>query len=282
MIRRLSIAAPAFLVAALAAPVLAQHTDSRVAAQMYTFRQFGPLEEQLKAVADAGITAIETRVDQGVTAEELNRLLDAHGIEVISSHVTLDSLRSDMDSVIAFNKAIGNDTITVPNVPKATRPTDAAGWKALGEELAGLAKALAANGMRLAYHNHAFEMVEYDDRTGLEILFEAAGPGVLAEIDVAWVDRGGQDPAEYLLTIGERVFAIHAKDNAPDGESKDQGGFAEVGSGTLDWDAILEAAADVGVEWYIIEHDKPLDAAQSVATSAEFLNERLGSPKAGE
>ena len=31
-------------------------------------------------------------------------------------------------------------------------------------------------GMRLGYHNHEFELVDFDGRTGLELLFEAAGP----------------------------------------------------------------------------------------------------------
>src|SRR5690606_26549642 len=72
-----------------------------------------------------------------------------------------------------------------------------------------------------------------------------------------------------------RVYSVHAKDNAPDGEAKDEQGFAALGEGVLDWNAILPAAADAGVTWYVIEHDLPRDPAAVVKTGAAFLGERL-------
>ncbi|RVV96509.1 sugar phosphate isomerase/epimerase, partial [Mesobaculum littorinae] len=174
------------LASAVALPAAAQDALP-IAVQMYTLRDYGTLEEQLQAVEDAGVTAIETVGTHDVTAEEMTALLDEHGIEVISSHVQLDTLRDGIEDSVAFNKAIGNDTITVPYLAEEQRPTDAEGWQELGEELGGLAAELAAEDMRLAYHNHDFEMVDYDGRTALELMFEAAGPELLAEIDLAWV-----------------------------------------------------------------------------------------------
>lgn len=268
---RLTHVAAALLAGAAALPATAQESDAPIAIQTYSLRDLGGFEAQMQAVSDAGVDAVETFGMDEADPEETRALLDEYGIEVISEHVPLERLRSDMEGVVAFAEAVGNDTITVPYLPEEMRPDDADGWRELGEELSGYAEDLAAEDLRLAYHNHDFEMVEYDGRTALEILFEAAGPDVLAEIDLAWVDRGGHDPAEFLRTIGDRVFAVHAKDNAPEGENADQMGFAAVGAGTLDWDAILEAADEVGVEWYIVEHDQPADPAAVVAEGAEFL-----------
>ncbi|WP_422071556.1 sugar phosphate isomerase/epimerase family protein [Tranquillimonas rosea] len=262
------------LAGAVALPAAAQDALP-IAVQMYTLRDLGTLEEQLQAVEDAGVTAIETVGTHDVSAEEMTGLLDEHGIEVISSHVQLDSLREGIDDTVQFNRAIGNDTITVPYLAEEQRPSDAEGWRDLGEELAGIAEDLAEEDMRLAYHNHDFEMVEYDGQTALEILFEAAGPDLLAQVDLAWVERGGHDPSEFLRTIGDRVFAVHAKDNAPEGENEDQRGFAAVGAGTLEWPGILEAAQEVGTEWYIIEHDLPADAAGVIAEGADYLRAEL-------
>ncbi len=36
---------------------------------------------------------------------------------------------------------------------------------------------LEQEGMTLAYHNHDFEMQKYGEKTALELLFDAAGPG---------------------------------------------------------------------------------------------------------
>src|SRR5690606_26350236 len=110
----------------------------------------------------------------------------------------------------------------------------------------------------------------FDSQTGLELLLEASGPALAVELDLAWVARAGHDPAAFLGRFPGRVFAVHAKDNAPDGQAQDEQGFAAVGQGVLDWKAILPAAADAGVQWYIIEHDLPLDPATGVEAGAAY------------
>lgn len=251
--------------------------DAPIAVQMYTLRDYGTLEEQFATVAEAGVGAVELVGDQDVSAEQLNQLLEANDLDVVSSHVQLDDLRQDLDSVVVFHKAIDNDTIVIPYLDESQRPMDEAGWQALGEEFGEIAHKLAEQDLRLVYHNHDFEMQTYGDQTAFEILLDAAGPELLAEVDVAWVARGGQDPAEYLGNFDDQLFAIHVKDNAPEGEAEDEKGFAIPGQGVMDWQSILPAADDAGVEWYIIEHDLPADAAAVVIQGARFLDQALAS-----
>jgi len=246
-----------------------------IAVQMYTLRDAGTLDAQLKIVHDAGVHAVETVGTQNVSAAELKQLLDRYSIRAIASHVKLADLRDDLDTVVAFNRAVGNTTLVVPYLEKEQRPTDAAGWSALGRELGQIARRAQAQGMTLAYHNHDFEMAEFNGKTGLELLFEAAGPELRTELDLAWVARSGHDPAAMLGRFRGRMFAVHAKDNAPKGQGADEGGFAALGQGVLDWNAILPAAADAGVRWYIIEHDHPRDPAKVIQTGADFLRQRL-------
>ncbi len=271
------IAATALLLLA-ALPGFAQDagTPARpIAVQMYTLRNVASLEEQLKIVHDAGVHAVETVGTQNVTAPELKQLLDKYAIKAVSTHVQLADLRKDLDSVIAFNQALGNTHLVVPYLGEKERPTDAAGWSALGSELGDIARQAQAKGMTLAYHNHDFELVDFNGRTGLELLFDAAGPELKTELDLAWVARAGYDPAAMLGKFSGRVFAVHAKDNAPKGEAKDEGGFAAVGQGVLDWETILPAAQKAGVQWYVIEHDEPRDPAAVVKAGADYLREHL-------
>lgn len=259
-------------------PVFAAETGGAakpIAVQMYTLRNAGTLDQQLKIVHDAGVHAVETVGTQNASAAELKQLLDKYGIKAISSHTALADLRNDLDKVVAFNRAIGNTTLVVPYLDSKDRPKDAAGWAALGKELGGISERVRAKGMRLAYHNHDFELVDFDGRTGLELLFEAAGPNLQTELDLAWVARSGHDPVVMLGKFRGRLFAVHAKDNAPKGQAEDEGGFAAVGQGVLDWNAILPAAANAGVNWYIVEHDQPRDPAKVIQTGADYLREHL-------
>ncbi len=249
--------------------------DLPIGLQMYTLRNAGNLDEQLTIAEAAGVTAVETVGTQDVSAEELKAALDKHKIKAISTHVQIDALRTDLAGVIAFNKAIGNDTIIVPHLKPEARPTDAAGWTALGEELKGISAQLKAEDMQLAYHNHDFEMVDMGGRTALEVMMEAAGDDVLAELDVAWISRAGLDPAEYVGRFDGRIFAIHAKDHAPAGEAEDEKGFKALGEGVMDFAKVLPAAEEAGTKWYIIEHDLPKDASVVVKTGADYLTTNL-------
>lgn len=266
----------ALLLAALPAFAHDMATPQKpIAVQMYSLRNAGSLDQQLKIVHDAGVGAVETVGTQGVSAPELKQLLDRYAIKAISSHVPLAELRKDLPGVVAFNRSIGNTTLVVPYLDAKDRPTDAAGWTALGQELGRISKQVRAEGMHLAYHNHDFELVDFNGRTGLELLFAAAGPDLQTELDLAWVARAGYDPAVMLGKFRGRLFAVHAKDNAPKGQAEDEGGFAAVGQGVLDWNAILPAAAAAGVQWYIVEHDQPRDPVKVIKTGADYLRDHL-------
>lgn len=270
------IAAAALLLCA-ALPACAQQAGAAapIAVQMYTLRNIESLKERVRIVHDAGVRAVETVGTQDVSASELKQLLDRYSIRPIAAHVALSELRRDLDGAADFHAAIGNTVLVVPWLEEADRPADAEGWRALGAELGGYAARLAARGMRLAYHNHDFELAEFDGRTALDLIFEGAGPALLLELDLAWVARADRDPVALLEQYQGRVFAVHAKDNAAPGEGAEEWGFAALGQGVLDWEAILPAAARAGTQWYIIEHDHPLDPAAVVATGAAYLGERL-------
>lgn len=264
------------LAAAVSAPAIAETAKSLpIAAQMYTLRDAGTLDEQFAILNRAGVSNVETVDMQKVSADELKALLEKYKIKVISSHVPITKLRGDLNVVIAEQKAVGNTLVTMPYLTPEQRPTDAKGWEALGKELGGYADKFAAEGIATAYHNHDFELVKFDGKTALEIILDAAGPKLQSELDVAWVARSGNDPAEFLAKLDGRVFAIHAKDNAPAGTAEKERGFATLGTGVLDWKTILPAAQKAGAKWFILEHDMPINAEDVLTKGNKYLTEHL-------
>ncbi len=249
---------------------------ANLAVQMYSLRELSePLEVVLAGVARAGYSGIEAIGTQGVTADELNALLGKYGLEVASAHVSIDAAEADLPGVIAFHKAVGNDTIIVPFIAPEARSDSAADWVALGARLGKLAKACEAEGMQFLYHNHDFEMKDIDGKMILEHLLEGAGSAMGLELDLAWVVRGNRDPLEVLEQFSGKIKRVHVKDIAPAGENADEDGWAAVGSGTLDWDVLLPAAKAAGAEWYVVEHDKPADPLGNVSASAAYLASKL-------
>jgi sugar phosphate isomerase/epimerase len=273
---RMSLGAAALAICLISPSLAADSTTPLpIGAQMYTLRDAGTLDEQLSILNRAGVSNIETVDMQKTTADDLKALLEKHHIKVISSHVPLARLRGELDTVIAEQKAVGNSVITMPYLPPEQRPKDAKGWEALGKELGGYADKLKASGMAMAYHNHDFELAEFDGKTALEIVLSSAGPNLMSELDVAWVARSGHDPAKFLGHLDGRLFAIHAKDNAPAGTAEKEKGFAIIGTGVLDWATILPAAKKAGAKWYILEHDMPLNAEEVMTKGNAYLKQAL-------
>ncbi len=239
----------------------------KLAVQMYTLRTMqNPLGEILATLAAIGYQGVELAGTYGLPARALRDLLQSHGLRAVSAHVSLDSLEADLPAVVSYHKTLGNDVLVVPWLPESLRGADSASWQRLGARLAKLERRCAHANMKLMYHNHDFEMVLIEGRPAIDWLLEAAGPAVGFEIDLAWVQAGGQDPAAMLQKYTGRTSRVHAKD-----WSQQQHEIADVGAGDVNWDAVLAAAADAGVEWLIVEHDRPADPLASIGNSYAFL-----------
>lgn len=250
---------------------------SIIAVQLYTLRHFQePFEALLEHVAAAGYQGVETVGTQGLSAKEVKAALNANGLTVVSGHVPLSELETNLEQTAAFHQEIGNDTLIVPHLSSDLYDDTAESWQKLGQQLGEIGARLKDLNLRLAYHNHAFEMPEIDGKRAIDWLLESAGTEQLAfEPDLAWMVRGGVDPLELLGRYQGRCKRVHIKDIAPQGENTDEDGWADVGFGTLDWDTLLPAAARAGAEAFIVEHDKPKDPLVTIRRSAGFLKPAL-------
>lgn len=249
----------------------------RLALQLYSLRTLKePFADVLRSVAEAGYAGVETVGDHGLDSGEMNDLLAEHGLEVCSSHVGLAALEADVASISRFNRDVGNDVLVVPGLPASLYDDTKESWLAIGRRLGELARRCQDEGARLLFHNHDFEMQKIDGRLALDWLMDGAeGMPLGLEPDLAWVVRGGRDPLELLEHYEGRCPRVHVKDIAPEGQNVDEDGWSDVGQGTLDWSRLLAAARDAGVEWFVVEHDKPKDPLGFVQRSAAFLENEL-------
>jgi len=126
-----------------------------------------------------------------------------------------------------------------------------------------------ANGLTLCYHNHWWEVELIEvlgDRTPLDVMLEHLDPSVAFEVDLYWVKTGGADPVLTLNRLGARVPLVHVKD----GSAKVEDSMLAVGDGTLNYPAILPAAAHA--TWAIVELDRcATDMLTAVRRSYDYL-----------
>ena len=248
-----------------------------IAVQLYSLRHLSDsFADIAAAAATAGYEGVELIFLPDHSGEEAKAILETHGLQAVSAHVPYQSLADDFAATIAFHRAVGNDCLILPMPDPAVRQAASAEvWRAFGQTLNELGRRCRAEGMRLGYHNHAFEMERLDGARAIDwLLNNAEEENLFWEPDLAWIAAGAASPLELVQKYAGRCPHIHAKDLAPAGQNEDQMGLADVGYGTLEWDDILPACRAAGAVCYVVEHDLPKDPVASIRRSREFLASR--------
>lgn len=217
--------------------------------QLYTVRE--ALERDLpgtiRRLADIGFTMVEP-YRFVAKAAELKEALSENNLRAPSGHAPL--LSEDQDEIFAAALELGIGTVIDPHVP-AGRWTTLEDIKDTAQQLNAAAVKAAGYGLRVAYHNHWWEVESViDGKTALEHLADNLDPAVVLELDTYWAAVGGQNPAELLAKLGHRVKFIHIKDGplTPDPASQ-----VAVGDGRMAiWDVI---GAATSLEAGVIELD---------------------------
>lgn len=246
-----------------------------IALQLYTVREPAAkdLPGTLKRVREAGFEYVQWSGMPDLSAQEIRDALDAAGLKAIAAHCDVVAMETDFDADVAFWKTVGAPDVAPGGMMDDCRDTLEA-WLQGARRLDALGARLREVGMRLSYHNHAaeFEKFPEDPRCKLDILYEETSPeNLYAELDTAWVQVGGADPAAYIRKYSGRCPVIHVKDLAAE-ERDGHPWFPPLGQGVLDWTAIFEAGEAAGIEWYAYEQDTcDGDPLESVRISYEFL-----------
>jgi sugar phosphate isomerase/epimerase len=240
----------------------------QIALQLYTVRRLAAddLAGTLGAVAAAGYRAVELAGLPDTAPGELARLLDEAGLRAVAAHEGIERLRHDITAVADRMAEVGCRRVIVPWMPEEDRGT-ADDVRRFAAELGGFAEALAGRGMRLGYHNHAFEFGPLDGTTVWDVLVAELPPVVELELDVYWAAVGGRDPAAEIRANPERIRLLHMKDLAEAAEPHD----APAGDGNLPFPEIVEAARSAGVDWYVVEQDEPADALDDIGRAFRYL-----------
>lgn len=178
--------------------------------QMFSVRDVAEkdLQQALRTVAELGYRYVEFAGFFDHPAGEVRSWLDEYGLVCSGTHTGMQALLPEcIDETIAYHKAIGCDTLIVPSAKWSTE-------ELMAENLAFLndaQKKLAAEEIRLGYHNHSKEFMQtpYGKVIEEELLAQTS---VDLEVDTFWAFNAGLDPVEFLEAHKDRIHVIHLKD----------------------------------------------------------------------
>lgn len=225
-----------------------------VAVQMYTLREESEMDfiGTLKKVANIGYQGVEFAGYYDMSAKDLKKVMDDLGLIAASSHIPLDTLKEDLSSVIAYQHEIGSTKLVCPFIAPEMRTEE--GYSELIRSLNDIGRECSKEGITLCYHNHDFELERLaNGKTALETILDETNPEwVKAEFDIYWLTRAGENPVEWMKRYQDRTPLVHLKDMTTDGEQF----FAELGTGGVDLNGVLNQGEASNVDWWIVEQDK--------------------------
>lgn len=248
----------AFAAGAVSARGLA-HTKQPIGVQLYTVRTLTQqdLPGVLAAIKKIGYDEVETYWDVYThPAAELKRMIEDHGLRVPSGHFNYDGLESKME----YAKTLGVEYVICPMLPPEMQ-SSLDGFKRAADQFNKWGEQINRMGMRLGFHTHNYEFRRFGDTTGFDTLMARTDPKLMCvEIDCYWVTQAGRDPVRMIQQLGRRVRLLHMKDRLPGFPTSTTLNaqamhFTPVGTGTIDWKAVIAAAKRDGIRYYFVEQD---------------------------
>ena len=244
----------------------------RVSAQLYTVRHCGGLSDQLQLAAACGFADVETTGLHDLTPREMAGIVRHSGLHVRSAHFDWAEFETRFPEIIEVLGLLGCQDAVMPWLAPAERPGSATGWVAVSDQLSDWADHLAQHGIRLAYHNHDFDLAGPPGEMPLDLIL---APGnIWWQPDIGWLIAAGLNPATMIAHHANRIRSVHAKDIWP----QDQGDarWRDLGEGVVDWPATLRALAQTPCTDLFVEHDETSDHRRTLRTGRSFLTEQLG------
>lgn len=204
-------------------------------------------------------------VTAGMTPAEVKAAVDERGLKMPSAHVQYGALVNDLDAMVDAAKTLGVSYVICPWIPHEGAFDRAVVEKAIGD-FSRAGAAFRAAGIKFGYHPHGYEFGPgaTEGETLLDGLIQGTNPDdVCFQMDVFWIVHGGGDPVALLNKYAGRWMGLHVKDlrkGAPMGlnigRAPDTDNVA-VGTGAVDWVAVLSTAEKVGAKHFFIEDETP-------------------------
>lgn len=205
----------------------------------------------------------------GMAYNEFGKYVKSLGMKVVSGHYGLDQIEGDTwKKAVDDAKAIGMEFMVVPYIQAEDRKTIDQ-YKAIIEKLNKAGEVAKKGGIRMGYHNHAFEFDTVDGQIPFDLMLKELDPKYIGmEMDIFWVVNAGHDPVKYFESYPGRFEQWHVKDM----DKNDRNRNANVGSGSIDYKALFTKAKLSGLKHFYVEQESyPGEPIDSVEACAKYL-----------
>ncbi len=246
--------------------------DPAFGLQLYSLRDAMPADPRgvLRQVAEFGYKHIESYEGPsgmfwGMTPTEFKSYMDDLGTKLIASHCNINE---NFEQKATDAASIGMEYLICPWIgPQSS--LDA--YKLFADQFNRCGEICNANGIKFAYHNHAYTFELLEGVYPQDLLMAQTDPTLVEyELDIFWLAVAGLDPATWLQKYPGRFTLSHIKDRETGTQIGNGDSSTTLGTGDIDYPTIIKVAQENGMKHLIVEQEKyagttPLDSARENA-----------------
>lgn len=249
-----------------------------VGLQLYSLRNYMPKDVPgtLAKIRAMGFREIEGGSDYGLGVDGFKAEVAKAGLVLTSAHFGYEDWQKDADAQVKRGNAFGLRYAGCAWIPHKESFTRADCLRAAAD-FNKWGKAARDAGLRFFYHLHGYEFSASPEGTLFDTLAKESDPALVAfQADIFWVQHGGANPVTLFERYPRRFVLTHLKDMAkgtPVGLTTGQASVeanVPLGTGTVDWPAVLRGAAKAGVERHFIE-DESTSVLKQIPQSLDYL-----------
>ncbi|HUF08846.1 MAG TPA: sugar phosphate isomerase/epimerase [Rhodothermales bacterium] len=249
--------------------------------QLWSIREYmqQDIPGTLAWVREQGFEEVELAGTYNLSPAQFRAQLDSAGLQATAMHAPFDRMRDSLNVVLDEAEALGVEYVGVAWIPhEEGQPFTVDMARETAARFNTWGQAATERGLKFFYHTHGYEFEPASDgEVPFDVLMEETDPeDVTYEMDVFWVSHPGVDAAALLRKYPNRWALMHIKDMKEGTPTGDYSGHAPaeaqvpVGSGQIDYAAVLAAAEEVGVRRYYVEDESP-DPRGNIPTSVTWL-----------
>jgi len=258
---------------ALALPrrIVAAKKLNRVGLELYSVRKAmkADPERTLAAVRAIGYTDVEllwSFNNFGRTPQQVRATLKHEGLRAPSAHIDPRIMETDWPKSLDNAKLLGMTYLIVPSLPASAKTLD--DWKQWADRLNTAGAAARKANLWVAFHNEPDHMKPIDGQIPYDVFIARLDPKVVRlQLDVGNMVMGGGDPMQYLTKHRDWYWSFHLKDVVPD-KTKD----TELGTGIVNFKALLAAIPNLSAKPAYIEQEGPTDELASMKVDYQYLH----------
>jgi sugar phosphate isomerase/epimerase len=247
--------------------------------QLYTLRSVMPDDPRgvLRQVAGFGYKQIESYEGPlgmfwGMGPAGFKQYMDELGMEIIASHC---NIHENFEQKAADAASIGMKYLICPWIGHQ-ESIDA--YKQQADLFNARGEICRREGLRFAYHNHAYTFEPMEGIYPQDVIMEHTDPELVDfELDIYWLVTAGLDPVHWLQKYPDRFALSHVKDRKKNEPLSNTDASVTLGTGMIDYTTIAAVAKEHGMRYFIVEQEQyegttPIDSTRD---NAEYMKSLL-------